>query len=345
MKLQLNEKTLNAYINEAIKQEMNEGWEKLGKFGGKAKNILKGTTKGVKNYGKALGGNKKAIKKANSKISDIDTELKKIHSAQDANIKAQANVPDWDKNLRDKLGKEGWSLVDQERALTKGKNALTTKLNQAKAGKTLARTATGAAVAGLGAGYLAGRSRNGGQDPNAPWNDENNDPGMNDDVQNDTGGNEINGGGFDGTFPWDNIEPQWAPRRPRPQVQQPTQPVQPQQPATVNWVDLGLPSGTLWADCNGTPLGAQGAVSLPTRKDIEELKQHCKQSISEDGNHLILTAPNGNTLTLEGGKYLLGERESDFVYCLNIYAPRDDNYLLIIDEDPWVKTNKRFVKR
>lgn len=210
---------------------MNEGWEKLGKFGGKAKNILKGTTKGVKNYGKALGGNKKAIKKANSKISDIDTELKKIHSAQDANIKAQANVPDWDKNLRDKLGKEGWSLVDQERALTKGKNALTTKLNQAKAGKTLARTATGAAVAGLGAGYLAGRSRNGGQDPNAPWNDENNDPGMNDDVQNDTGGNEINGGGFDGTFPWDNIEPQWAPRRPRPQVQQPTQPVQPQQPA------------------------------------------------------------------------------------------------------------------
>lgn len=231
MKLQLDESTLNAYINEAIKQEMNEGWEKLGKFGGKAKNILKGTTKGVKNYGKALGGNKKAIKKANSKISDIDTELKKIHSAQDANIKAQANVPDWDKNLRDKLGKEGWSLVDQERALTKGKNALTTKLNQAKAGKTLARTATGAAVAGLGAGYLAGRSRNGGQDPNAPWNDENNDPGMNDDVQNDTGGNEINGGGFDGTFPWDDIEPQWTPRRPRPQVQQPTQPVQPQQPA------------------------------------------------------------------------------------------------------------------
>ena len=120
---------------------------------------------------------------------------------------------------------------------------------------------------------------------------------------------------------------------------------QPQQPATVKWVDLGLPSGTLWADCNGTPVGEQGAVSLPTRKDIEELKQHCKQSISEDGSRLILTAPNGNTLTLEGGKYLLADRESDFVYCLNVFALVGENYLHIIDEDPWVKTNKRFIRR
>ena len=119
---------------------------------------------------------------------------------------------------------------------------------------------------------------------------------------------------------------------------------QPQQPATVNWIDLGLPSGTRWADCNGTPVEAQDAVSLPTRKDIEELKHHCKQSISEDGSHLILTGPNENTLTLEGGKYLLNDRERDFVYCLNIYAPTDNDYLRIIDEDPWVKTSKRFIK-
>ena len=118
-----------------------------------------------------------------------------------------------------------------------------------------------------------------------------------------------------------------------------------QEPITVNWIDLGLPSGTLWADCDGSQHRTQGAVSLPTRKDIEELKQNCKQSVSDDGNHLILRGPNGNTITLNDGKYLLNDRGRDFVYCLNIYSLIGENYLHIIEEDFGAKTNKRFVRR
>ena len=121
-------------------------------------------------------------------------------------------------------------------------------------------------------------------------------------------------------------------------------PAEQPQAVTVNWIDLGLPSGALWADCDGTPEGAAGAVSLPTRKDIEELRLRCKQSISDDGNHLILTGPNGKTLSLKGGKYLLDDRGRDFVYCLNVYALVGDDYLHIIEEDFGVKVYKRFVR-
>ena len=238
MKLQLNKNTFNAYINEAIKQEINEAGflSGIGKVAGEAgKGIAKGAksaTKGVKNYVKALGGNKKAVKKASSKISDIDAELKKIHSAQDANIKAQAGVPDWDKNLRDKLGREGWDLVDQERALTKGRDKLTTKLNQAKAGSKLARTSTAAAAGGFGAGYLLGRNGKGGQkDPNAPWNDSV------DDNSGNGGDNGSGDNGWDGAFPWDDVQPRWTPR-PKPRTAQPkpaqTQPEEPQKPRAID---------------------------------------------------------------------------------------------------------------
>lgn len=129
----------------------------------------------------------------------------------------------------------------------------------------------------------------------------------------------------------------------RPSGSQATVPPSPQAAVTVNWIDLGLPSGTLWADYDGSPDTPKGSFTLPSREDIRELEHYCKQSVSEDRGRLILTGPNGNTLTLNAGKYLLADRGKDFIFCLNIYNP-GASYLNIIEEDPWVATFRRYVK-
>lgn len=202
MKLQLNEHTLNAYINEAIRQELDENWiTRTGqKVASKVGKGLKGAAKGTKNYVKALGGNKKSVK-------SLESELGKLKKELDDVVKQQKSL--WG---TENSGMAGHELVKKERglraAIQRGERALA----QAKAGKTLARTATGTAAAGFGAGYLAGRTGRGGQNPDAPWNDGISDPGMDDGNQGNSGGND---GGFDGTFPWDNTEPQWAPPRQR----------------------------------------------------------------------------------------------------------------------------------
>lgn len=52
----------------------------------------------------------------------------------------------------------------------------------------------------------------------------------------------------------------------------------------VTWVDLGLPSGTLWAQFDtNNPMGFHGAMgyrkSLPNEKQVLELKEHCSVSL------------------------------------------------------------------
>lgn len=240
MKLQLNESTLNAYINEAIKRELNEaGWDKLAKFGTKAGEVVKGAAKGTKNYVRALGGNKKLVsgvaddmdkilKNPDYKnlfkefgvdsIDQLPKEVRKnpkkllqfVKDMQEKNTKVHG---DWKaKNgmiFNKDLGAQGDALVRLERDLTKAIN-----------GTKLARVGTGLSAAGFGAGYLAGRSRKNGQNPDAPWNDGIADPGMNDGGFDDNGGND---GGFDGTFPWDNTDPAWTPRPTRNPQPQPGQ--------------------------------------------------------------------------------------------------------------------------
>jgi hypothetical protein len=211
MKLQLDESTLNAYINEAIKEEMNESWDKLGKLGSKAKNLFRGATKGVKNYGKALGGNKKSVKALEQELGKLRGELDDVLKKQ----KAVYGTPEGVRVLPN--GKQvGTDLVDRatglRAAIERGEKALA----KAKGGATLARGTTAAAAGGFGAGYLAGRSGRreqnpeayaGGDDDDAPWNN-----GVIDD------GDE-GSGPWDGTFPWDDTTPRWTPRPVRPPVQ------------------------------------------------------------------------------------------------------------------------------
>ena len=81
----------------------------------------------------------------------------------------------------------------------------------------------------------------------------------------------------------------------------------------MEYIDLGLPSGTLWATCN---VGANKpeeygvycthddamelGVTLPTKEQIEELIKECISVwMKQNGvNGCLFTGPNGNTLFL-----------------------------------------------
>lgn len=75
----------------------------------------------------------------------------------------------------------------------------------------------------------------------------------------------------------------------------------------MEFVDLGLPSGTLWKavdepgfytyDEATSKLGDQ----LPTNAQLEELKKECVWSWNGNGYHV--TGPNGNFITLPASGY------------------------------------------
>ncbi len=92
-------------------------------------------------------------------------------------------------------------------------------------------------------------------------------------------------------------------------------------PASEGYVDLGLPSGTLWKNANE---GGDDALynyeeavrkfgnKLPTKQQLEELKNKCTWTWT--GNGYKVTGPNGESITLPaagsrnsyGGVYEVG---------------------------------------
>ena len=70
----------------------------------------------------------------------------------------------------------------------------------------------------------------------------------------------------------------------------------------MEYIDLGLPSGTLWAETNeyGYYEFDEGVEkygnSLPTREQWEELQAQCQWEWM--GNGCRITGPNGNTIVL-----------------------------------------------
>lgn len=76
-------------------------------------------------------------------------------------------------------------------------------------------------------------------------------------------------------------------------------------PASEGYVDLGLPSGTLWKNANE---GGDDALynydeavrkfgnKLPTKQQLEELKNKCTWTWT--GNGYKVTGPNGESITL-----------------------------------------------
>lgn len=89
----------------------------------------------------------------------------------------------------------------------------------------------------------------------------------------------------------------------------------------MNFVDLGLPSGTLWAECN---VGAEKPeergdyykfgeaqkleVELPTLKQIEELIKNTKSEWCKVNglNGRKFTSPNGNSIFLRAAGFKSG---------------------------------------
>ena len=84
----------------------------------------------------------------------------------------------------------------------------------------------------------------------------------------------------------------------------------------AEYVDLGLPSGTLWAadyvkSDDGSrayiPYGQAEPLNIPTKEQWLELKESCKYGVVRDGgsvSKLIFKGPNGNILSFETTGYI-----------------------------------------
>ena len=74
------------------------------------------------------------------------------------------------------------------------------------------------------------------------------------------------------------------------------------------WVDLGLPSGTLWKDQNEAggfysynQAMAKFGSSLPTKEQLEELKNSCRWTWNENGYKV--EGPSGESIVLPAAGY------------------------------------------
>ena len=78
-----------------------------------------------------------------------------------------------------------------------------------------------------------------------------------------------------------------------------------------DYVDLGLPSGTLWKTTNETnpedpehnfykfdDAVAAFGDQLPTKQQLQELMNQCQWAFDDEQNTVTLTGPNGNTIVL-----------------------------------------------
>ena len=123
----------------------------------------------------------------------------------------------------------------------------------------------------------------------------------------------------------------------------------------VDWVDLGLPSGTLWAkeDVEGKTsfMGAKRSFGsyLPSRKDANELMMNCEKIWDESTKSLVFTGPNGNSLSFpceaSNKSYWLDAYEQnnpEFGQCFHIGA---DGHFWINDKASYSGLFVRLVKR
>ncbi len=135
-------------------------------------------------------------------------------------------------------------------------------------------------------------------------------------------------------------------QKPKPQVPAETIISPSEEPGeSIAWIDLGLPSGTLWADKNGKPASAIPpgySLSLPTLGDIQEMMDGCTIEHDEDSDFLEVTGRNGLSIQLGEGAHLLAPRGREYPDFLNIYSS-PSGYLHIVKEDYFKKHRKRYV--
>ena len=336
MKLQLDEQTLNAYINEAIKQELgelDEGiWNRVASFAGK-----KVADKAAKSAGKvaARKATAKASRDAAAKGSRtlVGASRKAGVAARDVNrynkalIRAGKVDAKEVKQLRNlqKLQRQGKLTPEQTKELRKLESRLSGKgfyTNRADAQALLRARGQQAAIAGgaaaLGGAYALGRGT-ANNDPDAPWNDG------------QDGGNENDG--WDGTFPWDNTDPEWTPRptrNPQPAPTQTPEPAQPETPARPEMPRLepvalpaSIPTGvTLPADQQPGIIGrpqvqptfAQNAVGTMVRTAMANPADVSQR----EKNNGLRTIKRNAVRTINGDSYT-GDKKADTKLVRDMY--------------------------
>ena len=278
MKLQLNESTLNAYINEAIRQELNEGL------------FSKGTSSAVRAIGhspitKKFFGRIKDAKSARKFIMGL-RRGKVVGGTVESGTGAKGLnwfTKDGKTFFRDAACKQQITNPAELRAVSgsfKGHYTAAANLFNSAQRNMLG---TGLA-AGLGTGWAIDHAKHSSH-PDDPWNDDVADPGANDNAHDETGGND---GGFDGTFPWDNTDPAWTPRptrnpQPQPgQAQVKPEQEEPQQPARRN-IEALQPVSTI-----NMPTGVTG-----TGETLQGLKQHPESFVDSARRVMAQTAAAG----------------------------------------------------
>ena len=109
----------------------------------------------------------------------------------------------------------------------------------------------------------------------------------------------------------------------------------------MNYIDLGLPSGTLWAESNEEGhYEFDEAVnkyrnSIPTFEHLTELKNQCRWEWNGGGYNV--TGPNGNSIVLPADGYRYSDDVVDYVGTYGCYwssTPYDSDNSLYISIRP-----------
>ena len=248
MKLQLNENTLNAYINEAIRQELNEAFrvdfEKLGTPTGPVKNGW-----GFARLYTRPERAKKAMASGTYGRTGMMTPKEFVNDLKALGYDTE-QIQNGIQNGAIKIGRNFGSGPAQQ---------FLPHNNLRKQNRRDARLRTAAGMP------VSNSQSNKTQDDNQT---------------------ETNNGGFNGTFPWDDTEPQWTPKPTRKPQPQPAQ-EEPQQPERRSMETL-QPVSTI-----NIPTGVTG-----TSETLPGLKQRPESFVDSARRVMAQTAAaglNGNT--------------------------------------------------
>lgn len=109
------------------------------------------------------------------------------------------------------------------------------------------------------------------------------------------------------------------------------------------FVDLGLPSGTLWSsdyvkdgdEVSFLPYPEALKYNIPTEEQVDELQKFCEISRKSDGSNTayIVLGPNGNAITFKGYGYMhLKDFEDSFdAYFWQVYESDNPKEIQVPD--------------
>lgn len=102
----------------------------------------------------------------------------------------------------------------------------------------------------------------------------------------------------------------------------------------VNFVDLGLPSGTLWADSD-VENPVMSGCDLPTYEQAQELIEHCDflKSFSSDGKQFMFAkGPNGHHVLFPMAEYEVTPGLSGCCWCKGESSNPQFGFFLLLSD-------------